>query len=543
MKFCGKTLLAVMALITGLMPAPAYANSDRQEDIPGVLLSGGRANSVVGGAIYDEVWRIEIVAPRVLTIRLDPLENGAEFGLYLLADGITSLQDEFFDEYLLGSSAKPGGNQRITLAVLPGRYFININGRNVDRAYKYALSVSLIPDPTPPIASVSIAGGKGVIDNSLTTLIVSARDSLSGVSGYRTRVSGENWSEWIDVETVSTLTITVPLQLRAISGLQRVDLETRNSLGLVSDLVSDSVTLDLVVPTATRLSPTEFDGITTSAKPIFLYQFSEPMVASTWLNNGLTVAYSDGQPIAGRYSFDIKLRRGSWTPASNLPLGSTIVVTGGSPTDLAGNRAEIEAFSLTYLAPTNLRSTLVLGKPFVDSPLNLKVASTGIPSGTTVWLERYTGTEWEGYLSTTLSATGGRLSIAAPESGRYRWRYQSDGLRNGAVSSEFTLAVRPRLTLNGASMSAARTVVRGQAMTIAGIANPVNTPVSLTLYSCNSSFSTCTPREVTPLDPSEGGQFSLVWTPVKGYWAWGVKSAATADYSAGSSPLYRFRAP
>ena len=382
-----------------------------------------------------------------------------------------------------------------------------------------------------------------MIDNSLTTLIVSARDSLSGVSGYRTRVSGENWSEWIDVETVSTLTITVPLQLRAISGLQRVDLETRNSLGLVSDLVSDSVTLDLVVPTATRLSPTEFDGITTSAKPIFLYQFSEPMVASTWLNNGLTVAYSDGQPIAGRYSFDIKLRRGSWTPASNLPLGSTIVVTGGSPTDLAGNRAEIEAFSLTYLAPTNLRSTLVLGKPFVDSPLNLKVASTGIPSGTTVWLERDTGTEWEGYLSTTLSATGGRLSIAAPESGRYRWRYQSDGLRNGAVSSEFTLAVRPRLTLNGASMSAARTVVRGQAMTIAGIANPVNTPVSLTLYSCNSSFSTCTPREVTPLDPSEGGQFSLVWTPVKGYWAWGVKSAATADYSAGSSPLYRFRAP
>ena len=35
----------------------------------------------------------------------------------------------------------------------------------------------------------------------------------------------------------------------------------------------------------------------------------------------------------------------------------------------------------------------------------------------------------------------------------------------------------------------------------------------------------------------------LTWTPAKGYWAWGVKSAATADYSAGSSPLYRFRAP
>jgi hypothetical protein len=175
--------------------------------------------------------------------------------------------------------------------------------------------------------------------------------------------------------------------------------------------------------------------------------------------------------------------------------------------------------------------------------LKVSVASSGILAGSTVWLERYTGVEWEGYFSTTLTATGARLIVDVPESGRYRWRYQSDGLRKEAISSEFTLAVRPRLTLTGQSTTTARSVVRGQAVTIAGVANPVATPVNLTLYSCNSSFSSCTPRETTPLVPGADGSFSLAWTPAKGYWAWGVKSVATAEYSAGSSPLYRFRAP
>jgi hypothetical protein len=267
------------------------------------------------------------------------------------------------------------------------------------------------------------------------------------------------------------------------------------------------------------------------------------MIPATWLTGGLSVTFSDGQPLAGKFTYDTKLRRGSWVPVSNLPVGSTIVITGGSPTDIAGNRAEIEPFSLTYLAPTKLVAAAVSGKPFIDAPLNLRVSSSGIPVGATVWLERYTGSEWVGHRSITLTSTSGRVNMTVPESGRYRWRYQSDGLRKEAISSAFTIAVRPRVVLTGQSTSSARAVVRGRAVTIAGVATPASMPVNLTLYSCNSSFTTCTPRETTPLVPGEEGQFSLVWTPAKGYWAWGVKSVATADYSAGSSPLYRFRAP
>ncbi len=541
-SFRRNLVLAVVTIAT-LAPTAVQGVDDSPTNIPGTLLTSNRAEATVGGLIYDRVWRIQVAAPRVLSIRLDPLEPGAELGLYLLADGITSIQDEFFDLYVLKSSAKSGGTQRITTAVQPGIYYINVNGRNIDRSYRFSLTITLVPDPTPPSASIIVGNGKAVIDNALTTATITARDALSGVESYRIRVAGQAWSDWIPVEVAIKLNVTVPLELRAVSGLQRVDLETRNPLGLVSDISSDSVTLDLVPPRASKIGPPSTDGTILVPRPIVNYQFSEPMSVGSWLTGGLSVAFTDGQSVPGKFTYDAKLHRGTWTPTVNLPLGSTIVITGGSPTDIAGNRAEIEPFSLMYLAPTKLVAATVSPKPFVDTSLILRVTPTGVPIGSAVWLERYTGSEWEGYLSTTLTSTGGRLSIPVPESGRYRWRYQSDGLRKEAISAEFTLAVRPRLVLTGQSTSSARSVVRGQAIMITGVANPSSIPVSLTLYSCNSSFSSCSPREVTPLMPGEEGLFSLAWTPTKGYWAWGVKSLATPEYSAGNSPLYRFRAP
>lgn len=524
-------------------PFPVRATTDNENDIPGTLLVGSRVVSDVGGPTFDRVWRIEILQPRVLSIRLDPIGTGAELGLYLLADGLTSLHDPFFDSYTVQSSAKPGGSQRIAVAVRPGTYFININGRNPDRPYRFSLNVSLIPDPTPPDASVVLSNGKSLVSDYITTATILARDALSGVDGYRLRIAGSEWSAWTAVEATSRLSVMVPVVLKAESGLQRVDLETRNSVGLVSDTASDSVTVDLVLPTAKSTSPLSSDGIVTTPKPLVSFVFSEPMYPASWLSGGLMVTTADGQSVVGKFTYDASARRGTWAPTSNLSLGSTIVVTGGTPTDLAGNVAEIDPFSFTYLAPTKLVRAAVPSKPFVDVPLKLRVTPDGIPSGSTVWLERYTGFEWVGYLPTTLASSGGRISIAVPESGRYRWRYQSDGLRKEAISSEFSLAVRPRLVLTGQSTSSARTVVRGQAVTITGVANPSSIPVNLTLYSCTSSFSSCTPREVTPLVPWADGSFSLVWTPTKGYWAWGVKSAATAEYAAGNSPLYRFRVP
>lgn len=535
-------IVALLLGMTAAAPVSTHA-ADVASDVPGILWVSRTVDSTVGGSTFDRVWRLVLTEGRVVQVRTEGLEAGAQLGLYLLDDSIVSLSDASFDSHVLKSSAKAGGTQSVTAALVPGTYYLNVNGRNDDRAYKFRITATLIPDATPPTVTTSLANGKSRVSTTATTVRVAARDTLSGVSAYRTRVLGTDWTNWTPVETSSLVNIEVPIELLQIAGIQRIDVQARNSLGLISDVVSDSVYLDQVKPTVQRIDKLGSNNVTTISRPSIVFGFNEPMSSSSWLNGGMRVTTPEGVAIGGTFKFDSSLNRGTWQPLAALPLGTTIVVAPGEVQDVAGNLADFDPFTLTYLAATKLVSASVSAVPFIDVPLKLSATGSGIVAGSTVWLERYSGVEWEGYLSTTLTATGARLIIAVPESGRYRWRYQSDGLRKEAVSSGFTLAVRPRLVLTGESTASARVVVRGQAVTIAGVANPVSTPVNLTLYSCNSSFSSCTPRETTPLVPGADGSFSLAWTPAKGYWAWGVKSAATAEYSAGSSPLYRFRAP
>ena len=535
-------LAALLLAVTAVVPASTQA-ADLATDVPGVLWSARSVDATVGGSTFDRVWRLVLTEGRVVQLRTEGLEAGAQLGLYLLNDSIVSLGDAGFDSHVLKASAKAGGTQSVTAALVPGTYYLNVNGRNQDRAYKFRITATLIPDVTPPTVTTSLTNGKSRVSSTATTMRIAARDTLSGVSAYRTRVLGTDWTDWTAVETASLLNVDVPIELRQIVGLQRVDVQARNSLGLISDVVSDSVYLDQVKPVVRRIDKLGANSVTTASRPAIVVGFNEPMSTSSWLNGGMRVTTPEGVAISGTFTFSSSLNRGTWQPRVALPLGTTIVVSPGEAQDAAGNLAEFDSFTLTYLAATKLVGAAVSGTPFIDVSLKVSVASSGILAGSTVWLERYTGAKWEGDLSTTLTATGARLIVDVPESGRYRWRYQSDGLRKEAISNEFTLAVRPRLVLTGQSSSSTRSVVRGQAVTIVGVANPVSTPVNLTLYSCNSSFSSCTPGETTPLVPGADGRFSLTWTPAKGYWAWGVKSAATADYSAGSSPLYRLRAP
>ncbi len=534
--------IAVLSAVALLAPAPAQA-VDSATDIPGLPWGPRQVDASVGGAVFDRVWRLVLTEGRVVQVRTEGLEGGAQIGLYLLDGSLTGLGAVDFDAHVLKSSAKPGAVQSVTAALLPGTYYFNVNGRNQDRAYKFRITATIIPDVTPPTLTTSLEGGATRVSSTATTVRIATRDSLSGVTGYRTRVSGAAWAEWTSVEAATALTIDVPIELGPTAGLQRVDVQVRNSLGLVSEIVSDSVFLDLTAPTVRRIDKVGSNSVTTNARPSVVMGFNEEMSKSSWLNGGLRVTTPDGAAVAAAFTYSASLKRGTWQPSGFLAPGTTLVFAPGNAADVAGNLVDFEPFTLTYLSATKLVGSTLPANPFIDVPLSVGVVGTGIAGGTTVWLERYSGTEWEGYLSTTLTSTSGRLIIPTPESGRYRWRYQSDGLRKEAISAEFTLAVRPRLVLTGQSTSSARSVVRGQAVTIAGVANPSNMPVNLTLYSCNSSFSSCTPREVTPLVPGEEGRFSLTWIPTKGYWAWGVKSLATPEYSAGNSPLYRFRAP
>ena len=83
MNLRARVLAVAVVVLVGVAPTHVRGADDNLNGIPGVLLVGNSATGAVGGATYDQVWRLEVAAPRVLSLRLDPLEAGAELGLYL----------------------------------------------------------------------------------------------------------------------------------------------------------------------------------------------------------------------------------------------------------------------------------------------------------------------------------------------------------------------------------------------------------------------------------------------------------------------------
>ena len=136
---------ALLLALTAVAPVPTKA-ADVANDVPGVLWNSRSVDATVGGSTFDRVWRLVLAEGRVVQLRTEGLEAGAQLGLYLLDDSILSLGDADFDTHVLKSSAKAGGSQSITAALVPGTYYLNVNGRNEDRAYKFRITATLVPD-------------------------------------------------------------------------------------------------------------------------------------------------------------------------------------------------------------------------------------------------------------------------------------------------------------------------------------------------------------------------------------------------------------
>ena len=75
------------------------------------------------------------------------------------------------------------------------RYYIDLNGAtNVEGTY--TLTVQIVPDPTPPIASIVLAGGRYVVNNPTLLVDVQAYDDLSGVPSMAFSQNGTTWTDW-----------------------------------------------------------------------------------------------------------------------------------------------------------------------------------------------------------------------------------------------------------------------------------------------------------------------------------------------------------
>ena len=198
-RFTRLALLLTLSL-SGLATAPARA-AESGAEIPGIAWPGGPVTATVGGPVFDRVWRLELPQGRVALIRLDGA-SGSELGLYLFDETATSIATAT----PMKQSAKPGGDQRVTAVLPAGTYYLNVNGRNTDRAYRFTLNVTLIEDPTPAYVFIEVADGATRISSPETTAYIGASDSLSGIDAVRLRVDGGEWSEWRAPTTTHAVT-------------------------------------------------------------------------------------------------------------------------------------------------------------------------------------------------------------------------------------------------------------------------------------------------------------------------------------------------
>jgi hypothetical protein len=527
--------LLVAGLLLGSAPQPVRAE-DNAAEIPGVPWVGRSVTGLIGAETIDKVWRLELPEGRVGIFRVTG-EVGAELGLYLFDSSATSV----LTATPLKQSAKAGAEQRFTVLLPAGTYYINVNGRNTDRQYAYSLLISLIEDPTPPFLSFVTANGNERVSSTEVRMKVFASDGLSGVEALRWRVDGGAWSEWNEY-TSSLVTVSLP----ETEGLRRVEMQARNGAQLVSPNASLDVTLDLTAPVATLVAPKETTVIGV-ARPTIAYQFNEAMDAAAWRRGGLLVYRFEGPNVQGTYEYDAKTRRGTFRPDANLVPGGTYVVEFSEAADRAGNAPEAGAWSFTYLAKTSLSVTSTSVAATGGESVRLQFRAGNVPAGAPILLEELVDLggdvfRWTAVRETTARGDGTLQSIRfTPErSGRYALRYSGSDSHQSSRTSSVIVTLTPTVSALGRTGVRAATAGNETVMTFTVL--PANVDqVTLIKYRCNATFSSCTVAERLPASPDADGELRHFWNAESGNWAWRVRVAADAENRAAKSRLIAFR--
>ena len=525
-------LLVVAIAALGFSYGGVARAEDVASDIPGSPWVGPSISSTVGGSTVDRVWRLELPEGRVGILRLAG-EASAELGLYLFDSSARSV----LIDNPIKSSAKPGGTQSIAASLPAGTYYVNVNGRNVDRAYTFTLSISLFPDLTPPTAQPRVAGGGSRVSGSSVVIAPGGYDGLSGIATVRYRIVAGEWSEWSP--DVARLIVPIPLS----EGPYAIDVQVRNGVGLISAPAQLTVIVDQTPPTATVPGMARV-GVTTSAKPTIRYVFNEPMQVSS-LAPALVVSDFGGVRVDGDLSYDPIALTATFKPTASLTLGTTYAVDMVGARDVAGNTAASPGgWSFTYLTGTSMRAIISNANVMAGALVTLRGTSSGVPSGSRVaidWRPRG-GAGW-----TTVGSGSVRngliyATLTVETSGTYRFSYLGDATHAPSQSTSLAVTVKPDLQLSGAGGYVRKRTV-GSVVTLRGYSNPSTLPMVFARYRCNSSFTSCTRVGGETVMADVDGRAAATWVATRGYWAFRLKTASTGEYAAASTELLKFRVP
>lgn len=153
----------------------------------------------------------------------------------------------------------------------------------------------IILDTIPPTGLITIAEGSAYTNSSSLALTLLADDATSGVAEMRFSNDGITWSLW------ETYAVSKSWALTTVEGIKTVYVQYRDNAGLVSDITSDTITLDTLQPSIAITSPSNGSEIKSSSitidwtgsdtgSGIDLYEIRHDN--GEWINVGMDTTYT-----------------------------------------------------------------------------------------------------------------------------------------------------------------------------------------------------------------------------------------------------------
>lgn len=521
----------VPAALTGTIGAKA---ADPSADIPGVPLPGPVAAGRLGGSIYDVVYNFSVPPGYVIVASLSGA-TGTDFDLYLFDASATTVLSS---TGLLTKSIGPTSSESISWpSRFGGTYYIDMNGAsNVEGDYR--LTVQTIPDPTPPVAGLVLAGGRTSTNQLTVPVTVTATDDLSGVAEMALSSDGVTYGAWQPFQRSTTW------QFPPGDGRRGLWVIVKNGVGLESAPARADVTIDTVPPSVIAFDPTPGSSVI-GLRPQFALTFSEPMDAATWNDLGLIVQSPTGPLVPGAYAYDVHADVGSFVPSLPLQPGLPYIVNVGDVKDLAGNRVSfLGSWSITPIAPTALIAAANPRVVLRGGSARLDVSLTGAPLPTSIDVLSSTSASpaFVSLASVPSQVGHGSLAVAPSLNTTYRFTYPGAfGVAPAQV--DVRVLVRRSITLAGRNSAVVSRVGVGSSVKLTAAIGPAVGGVSLSfrLYRFDVA------RRVWIYAGSRGrttdaaGHAALFWAPSQpGSYYWRAWVASTAEFANNVSPVYRW---
>jgi hypothetical protein len=354
-------------------------------------MTGSSVSGVVGGSIVDRVYSVSVPEASSLLISVNG-ESGAELGLYLFSGSATSILS---DTPLL-VSAKPGGYQAFSAQfVRASSVYININGRNLDRAYSFTLTIAILVDKTPPgiafleypAASTSseLCVTVEAIDRGSRVVSIALSEELSGVE--------LNWQPYIGRRKYCFTPSDG-------DGLRDFSIIVKNGVGLTSESFAFSVRIDDTPPVVIAVEPAT--QILLAPRGAVTWRFNEQVRLGGSGNRALAVIDQNGDRVSGIATLSSNNRSVIWRPLSPVSVGSTLMCSVIGVVDQAGNRAELNSAAVVRRkAPTAIRLERVW-RPSANLKATIAVSANLV--GREITVQSLVGRTWTAVQSIRVSS-------------------------------------------------------------------------------------------------------------------------------------------